>query len=86
MDDDQKIREVLASLDRVDKEIEKIAEDFNLTYEEMMSAADAWLAGGDYVILPFDTPSADWDRFWDLYERARGVRDPNNDCFFSCSC
>lgn len=86
MDDEQKIRDVISKLDGCREEIEQMAAPFEMTYEEFMAAADDYLATGNWVTLPFDTPDCDWDKFWELYEKVRGVKDPDESGFFSCAC
>lgn len=91
MDEDQKVREVLARLDRVHHEIEKLADEMGLTYDQLMEAADRFLATGEITEDLNPSNSAAWwngdeSKFWDLYEQVRGFRDSANGWFFECNC
>jgi hypothetical protein len=92
LSDEEKIREVIAELDRTHKEIEAFAKKIDQTYDSLMAAADKWLATGEETDDGWNSTSAswyngDWGEFWDLYEKVRGVKDVNNyGDFFTCTC
>lgn len=70
--------------------LRRFAEDrADLSYQELMDGAEAYLKHGDYLIdggkwEGFDVP----DEFWDHYEIVKQVAVPEDQrgSFFSCSC
>jgi uncharacterized protein (TIGR02996 family) len=67
------------------------AESLDMTYDELIQAANDFLEEGDVYCLPFDTPQRVWDNnadFWQCFEQATGktVADEDRGMFFRCAC
>lgn len=64
------------------------AENFELSYEEMIQAAYNHIQNGDWLTTGFDTPDIDMDLFWYHFEKVTGQRvaDKDKTTFFSCAC
>jgi hypothetical protein len=71
------------------KRIMVIANDLDLTYEELMDAAKSWLDHGDYLCDGDKFESAYLaGNFWDDYEKIMNTEVPGDKRanFFSCAC
>lgn len=64
------------------------AEDFKLSFEEMMQAAKNHIEHGEWLTTGLETPDIDMDLFWMHYEKVTGERVKAKDktTFFSCAC
>ena len=70
----------------------KYVQEFALSYDDIMEAAEAYLKNGDWYCLPFDTPDVAYDPamaklFWKHYETITGTKVGKKDeLFFNCAC
>lgn len=80
------------------KRLDEIAADVDVTYNQLMEAANRWIEYGDYTVQHGDETWRDTfpqyaDEFWRLYEIITGRKEGKEDKdywdrgnFFSCSC
>lgn len=70
----------------------KYIEEFALSYDDLMEAAEAYVKDGDWYCLPFDTPEVAYDpamtkQFWKHYETITGTKVGKKvEMFFHCAC
>lgn len=67
------------------------ADDFDMSYPELLIAAQRWIGSGDSYILGFTTPDRAYNEsemFWQHYEVVTGVKaeGERRENFFSCAC
>jgi hypothetical protein len=73
-------------------EIQKIADQYDVTYDELMDNAHRWVKTGDYWCYDMDGGKFEseylTDNFWPLYETVTGesVHKDKKHSFFTCSC
>jgi hypothetical protein len=70
----------------------KYVEEFALSYDDLMEAAETYLKEGEWCCLPFDTPEVAYDasaakQFWKHYETITGTKvGKRSEFFFHCAC
>ena len=91
----EKVLEAIGKMDEVAQSkawMNSFATEFNMTGDDMVFAAMAYLESGEYVCLNEDTPDAAWSQrkaMWRHFTIITGIEVPEDKLertFFSCAC
>jgi uncharacterized protein (TIGR02996 family) len=70
----------------------RYASECEMSYADLIEAAEGWLDRGDWVTLPFDTPDVVYgnaETFWQHFQVVTGrvvPEEKRGDSFISCAC